>query len=76
MAVNPNAIFYGQYDPPLWYSGYDQNWILGRPKGHGAAGKSKDSEEKDTKKSPIELKMPLCCEGCVECNYDCANVTV
>ncbi|KAL3697770.1 hypothetical protein R1sor_011846 [Riccia sorocarpa] len=71
MAFNPNEFFYGssQYDPPLWYPGYDQSWVLGRKATPSAAGgsKSKDQEDKKPdKKAPVEVKMTICCEGCVE----------
>ncbi|KAL3698335.1 hypothetical protein R1sor_012411 [Riccia sorocarpa] len=57
----------------LFYEGYDPRWILGRDKGPPVEAKPKPKEEpkKEAPKAPaapplVELKVPFCCEGCVE----------
>ncbi|KAL2644433.1 hypothetical protein R1flu_012020 [Riccia fluitans] len=61
MSINLNEMFYRGYDPAIFYAGYDENWILGRPSSASSqAGRKKEI------KGIIKLRMPLCCEGCVE----------
>ncbi|KAL3697769.1 hypothetical protein R1sor_011845 [Riccia sorocarpa] len=62
MSINPNEMFYRGYNPAFFYGGYDEYWILGQG---GPTSFLNDEKEKELK-GIIKLKMPLCCEGCVE----------
>ncbi|KAG6551870.1 hypothetical protein Mapa_006484 [Marchantia paleacea] len=61
MPVNQNELFYAGYNPSSWYSGHDESWIMRALNAEEAEKKRQEEAEKGI----IELRMPLCCEGCV-----------
>ncbi|KAL3696842.1 hypothetical protein R1sor_010918 [Riccia sorocarpa] len=61
-----HELFSAGYDPPLWYLGYDQSWILGAKGPPWRLPPSKSSNSKNPQKDgPIELYVPICCDACV-----------
>ncbi|KAL2644362.1 hypothetical protein R1flu_011949 [Riccia fluitans] len=63
MSISANELFLSGLNPSPWYSGHDELWIL---KAADPPQKKVEPEAKKPEKGVIELKMPLCCEGCVD----------
>lgn len=53
---------YGAGYDPTWYNHYDPAWLAG-------SQPAKKAEEESSKEEVTELKVNLCCEGCVEKVY-------
>ncbi|KAG6551869.1 hypothetical protein Mapa_006483 [Marchantia paleacea] len=70
MSISRSAAFYGGYNQSSWFSGHEETWNV-RPiavsnSGGQAEEKKQGSATIDEKMGIIELRVPLCCEGCVE----------
>lgn len=52
---------YGAGYDPTWYNHYDPAWVAG-----SQTTKAEPSQSSSNKEEVVELKVNLCCEGCVE----------
>ncbi|BBN02069.1 hypothetical protein MPTK1_2g12490 [Marchantia polymorpha subsp. ruderalis] len=61
MAAAPNELLYLGSNQPGWYAGYNSSWIMPT-----RVEKVPAEKQDDSKKGVIEMRMPFCCDGCVE----------